>query len=81
MTECPNASELNFALTQCDSQFHYNLWVIRAHHIRTFASELIRPCSHGFRPQARPVGEIEKAAAKRAISKPLGGRASSSNRR
>ena len=31
MSECPNASEPNFALTQCDFQFHYNLWVIRAH--------------------------------------------------
>ena len=37
----PNASEPNFALTQCDFQFHYNLWVIRAHQdIRPFRRAL-----------------------------------------
>ena len=41
MSECPNASEPNFALTQCDFQFHYNLWVIRAHQdIRQFRRAL-----------------------------------------
>ena len=29
--QMPNASVPNFALTQCDFQFHLNLWVIRAH--------------------------------------------------
>ena len=41
MSECPNASEPNFASTQCDFQFHYNLWVIRAHQdIRPFRKAL-----------------------------------------
>ena len=54
MTECPNASELNFALTQCDSQFHYNLWVIRAHQdIRPFRKALT------FFPLSRAIWQPE----------------------
>ena len=42
----PNASEPNFTLTQCDFQFHHNLWVIRAH-------QDICPCRRAFSKQPR----------------------------
>ena len=52
----PNASEPNFALTQCDFQFHYNLWVIRAHQdIRPFRRALRQLHELNFLPSNHAV--------------------------